>query len=85
LKFKLHLVTKHLKLFVFIYFLKMLKPKKNNNPSKKRDGDNDNAAHPKPCKFESKPTLYSSVIQTELKLRNISLSRLEPKTNSIKV
>jgi len=63
----------------------MLKPKKNNNPLKKRDDDNDNAARPKPCRYEAKPTLYSSIIQTESKLRNISLSRLEPKPNTIKV
>ncbi|XP_015366774.1 PREDICTED: uncharacterized protein LOC107163731 [Diuraphis noxia] len=58
----------------------MFKPKKNNNPSKKRDND----APPKTCEYEPKPTLYSSVIQTESKLRNISLSRLEPKPNTIK-
>jgi len=63
----------------------MLKPKKNNNPSKKRVDDNDNAARPTTCRYEPKPTLYSSIIQTESKLRNISLSRLEPKPNTVKV
>lgn len=62
----------------------MMKPKKNDNPSKKREDDHDNAACLKTCRFVPKPTLYSSIIQTESKLRNISLSRLEPKPNTIK-
>ncbi|CAI6350679.1 unnamed protein product [Macrosiphum euphorbiae] len=62
----------------------MLKPKKNINTSKKRDDDNDNVARPTTSRYEPKPTLYSSIIQTESKLRNISLSRLEPKPNTIK-
>ncbi|KAL5240372.1 hypothetical protein ACI65C_007782 [Semiaphis heraclei] len=62
----------------------MLKSKKNNNPSKKQDDHYDNDALPKTSRYEPKPTLYSSVIQTESKLRNISLSRLEPKPNTIK-
>lgn len=62
----------------------MIKPKKNNNPSKLQD-NNDNAAGLKNCKFVPKPTLYSSIVQTESKLKNITLSRLEPKPNTIKV
>jgi len=63
----------------------MLKPKKNNNTSKKLDDVHDNDALPNTCKYKPKPTLYSSVIQTESKLRNISLSHLKPKQNTIKV
>jgi len=59
----------------------MIKSKKN-NPLKKQDDDkNDAAAH----RHVPKPTLYSSIIQTEMKLRNISLPRLESKPNTIKV
>ncbi|XP_026819986.1 uncharacterized protein LOC113558682 [Rhopalosiphum maidis] len=63
----------------------MIKPKKNNNPSKNQADDNDNASHLKNnCKYVPKPTLYSSIVQTESKLRNITLSHLEPKPNTIK-
>lgn len=63
----------------------MFNPKKNNNPSKLQDDNNDNAARLKNCKFVPKPTLYSSIVQTESKLKNITLSRLEPKPNTVKV
>jgi len=63
----------------------MIKSKKNNNPSKLQDDNNDNAARLKNCKFVPKPTLYSSIVQTESKLKNITLSRLEPKPNTVKV
>jgi len=63
----------------------MIKPKKNNNPSKLQDDNDDNAARLKNSKFLPKPTLYSSIVQTESKLKNITLSRLEPKPNTVKV
>ncbi|KAF0766263.1 Uncharacterized protein FWK35_00009063 [Aphis craccivora] len=62
----------------------MIKPKKNNNPSKLQDDNDDNAARLKNSKFLPKPTLYSSIVQTESKLKNITLSRLEPKPNTVK-
>lgn len=57
--------------------LKMNKPKSNNNVSKKQD----DCGHYKKHEHVANPTLYSSIIQTESKLRNISLSHLKP--NSI--
>lgn len=54
----------------------MSKPKSTCNPLRKRD----DAACDKRSDFIAKPTLYSSIIQTEFKLRNISRSRLEPKS-----
>jgi len=79
-----YLITKRFILIVSKKVLKMIKPKKN-NPSKLQDVNNDNASRLKNCKFVPKPTLYSSIIQTESKLKNITLSHLEPKPNTVKV
>ncbi|XP_025195474.1 uncharacterized protein LOC112594734 [Melanaphis sacchari] len=63
----------------------MNKPKTNNKLSKKQDDNNENACRRKNCRYVvPKPTLYSSIIQTEAKLRNITHSRLEPKPNTVK-
>lgn len=53
----------------------MNKPKNNNNRSKKQ---NDNVDH-KSDEFLIKPSLYSTIIETESKLKHVSLSCLESK------
>lgn len=55
----------------------MNKPKYNSNLSKQPDH--------KKSEHISNPTLYSSIVETEFKLRNISLSHLEPKSKTKKV
>lgn len=59
----------------------MSKPKKSSNLSKQPDS----VGHHKIPEHVVTPTLYSSIIQTESKLRNISLSHLEPKPITKKV
>lgn len=51
------------------------------NLTKKQEGPTAHNSH----EYVAKPTLYSSIVETEYKLRQISLSSLEPKPITNKV
>lgn len=55
------------------------------NSDKNAPGKQNGVARPKSREFFVEPTLYSSIIQTEWKLRNITNSRLESKPIANKV